>query len=74
MAKANKIDDMTNHSNLKGAIFKRKSFDPHRLRSLGQIALSGALYTYSPFLIAHFGSTLTTLAIASAAVTGMVNF
>lgn len=74
MAKANKIDDMTNHANLKGSIFKRKSLDPHRVKSLGYFALSGALYTYSPWLVATFGSTLSTLAIASAAVTGMSKF
>lgn len=74
MAKANKIDDMTNHANLKGAIFKRKSMDPYRMKSLGYFALTGALWSYSPFLVAHFGSTFSTLAIASAAMTGMMNF
>ena len=74
MGKANKIDDMSNHANLKGSIFKRKTLDPHRVKSLGYFALSGALWTYSPFLAATFGSSFTTLAITSAAVTGMWKF
>ena len=74
MSKANKIDDMSNHANLKGSIFKRKSLDPHRVKSLGYFALSGALWAYSPWLVAQFGSSLSTFAIASAAVTGMWKF
>ena len=74
MSKANKIDDMSNHANLKGSIFKRKSLDPHRVKSLGYFALSGALWAYSPMLVATFGSSLSTLAIASSAVTGMWKF
>jgi hypothetical protein len=74
MGKANKIDDMSNHANLKGSIFKRKSLDPHRVKSLGYFALSGALWTQTPWLVATFGSSLSTLAIASAAVTGMWKF
>ena len=62
------------NANLKGSIFKRKSLDPHRVKSLGWFALSGALWTYSPWLVAHFGSNLSTLAISSAAVGGMWNF
>jgi hypothetical protein len=74
MAKANKIDDMSNHANLKGSIFKRKSLDPHRVKSLGYFALSGALWAYSPWVAAHFGSSFSTFAIASSAVTGMWKF
>lgn len=74
MAKANKIDDMANHANLKGSIFKRKTLDPHRIKSFSYFALSGALWTYSPFIAATFGQSLTTLAIASSAVTGMYRF
>ena len=74
MGKANKIDDMSNHANLKGSIFKRKSLDPHRVKSLSYFALSGALWTYSPFIAATFGSNFSTFAIASAAVTGMLKF
>lgn len=74
MGKANQIDDMAAHANLKGSIFKRKTMDPKRMNSLGYFALSGALWTYSPWLVATFGSGLSTLAIASSAVTGMWNF
>jgi len=74
MGKANKIDDMSNHANLKGSIFKRKSLDPHRVKSLSYFALSGALWAYSPFIAATFGSNFSTFAIASAAVTGMLKF
>jgi len=65
---------MRSHANLKGSIFKRKSMDPHRMKSLGYFALSGALWTYSPWLVATFGSSASTLAISSAAITGMWKF
>ena len=74
MGKANKIDDMNNHANLKGSIFKRKTMNQHRLKSLGYFALSGALWVYSPLVAATFGSSLSTFAIASSAVTGMWKF
>ena len=74
MAKANKIDDMANHANLKGSIFKRKTLDPHRVKSFSYFALSGALWAYSPFVAATFGQSLTTLAIATSAITGMTKF
>jgi len=65
---------MSNHGNLKGSIFKRKTMDPKRVKSLGYFALSGALWAYSPFFAAAFGSSFNTLAIASSAIAGMVKF
>lgn len=55
MAKANKIDDMANHANLKGSIFKRKTLDPKKIKSFSYFALSGALWAYAPFVAATFG-------------------
>lgn len=71
MQRVNALEDMANHSKLKGLVFKRKSMDPEKLKGLGFFGLAGASYAYYPYIAAHFGQTFTTTAITLACLAGM---
>lgn len=74
MKNGNILDDVMNHKNLKGSVFKRKLMDPKRVKSLGFFGLSFGLWSYFPYLALTFGSNLTTFAVTSTAICGMFKF
>ena len=69
--RANAVQDLEDHVNLKGAIFKRKILDPNRLTGLGYFGLAGATYAMFPHAALLLGPTLTTSLITAASLGGM---
>lgn len=74
MTRLNNIEDLINHKNLNGKIFKRKPMDPSRLKGLGYFGVAGMTWAYFPGIAATLGSTATMLGISGASVMGMMKF
>jgi len=74
MTRLNNLEDLVNHSNLGGKIFKRKALDPSRLKGLGYFGVAGVTYAYFPYIAATLGSTATMFGLAGSSVLGMLNF
>lgn len=74
MDRANALEDLNAHANLKGKIFARKSMSPKRLTGLGYFGFAGFTYMYFPHMVMHFGHSLTMFGMASASVMGMLKF
>ena len=68
------LEDLHNHSNLKGKIFKRKALSPKKLTGLGYFGVAGFTYMYFPHMVMHFGASLTMLGMSGASVMGMFKF
>jgi len=71
MDKATDIDEISNHKNLNGLVFKRKSMDPKRLNGLGYFAASFGIWAYSPIIALSLGHNLTNLALVGTALRGV---
>ena len=69
--RANAVQDLEDHVNIKGAIFKRKILDPNRLTGLGYFGLAGATYAMFPHVALLLGPTLTTSLMTAASLGGM---
>lgn len=65
------LEDLKNHANLKGTIFKRKLIDPNRYVGMWWFAGAGLTYAYFPVVAAYLGSNLTIFGITAAALMGM---
>ena len=50
LLRLNAIEDLVNHSNLRGKIFKRKSLSPKKIKGLGYFGIAGLAYTYFPYV------------------------
>jgi hypothetical protein len=69
--RANALEDLSAHANLKGKIFKRKALSPRTLTGLGYFGFSGLSYMYYPQFVMHFGQSLTMFGMSMASVMGM---
>jgi len=70
--RANAVQDLNDHVNLKGNIFRRKLLDPSRVHGLGYFGLAGATWAMFPHVALLLGPTLTTALITTASLGGMV--
>ena len=70
--RANAVQDLEDHVNLKGAIFKRKLLDPSRLHGIGLFGVAGATYSMFPHVALLLGPTLTTGLMTVASLGGMI--
>ena len=55
-----------------GLVFKRKMVNADKLQGLGLFGFAGFTYAYFPYMVMHFGKTLTYLGMSSASLAGMV--
>jgi len=55
MDRANALEDLNAHANLKGKVFKRKTMDPKKLYGLGYFGAGAFSYAYFPHMVNHFG-------------------
>ena len=55
MDRANALEDLNAHANLKGKIFRRKAMDPKKLYGLGYFGVGALSYVYFPHMVLHFG-------------------
>ena len=67
----NNLENLKNHCNLGGLVFKRKAMDPYKLKGLGYFGLAAAGYSYWPYVAMYLGQTGTTLALTAACLAGM---
>jgi len=74
MDRVNALEDLNNHANLNGKIFKRKTMDPKRLYGLGYFGISAFTYMTFPHMVLHMGSTLTYAAMIGSSFMGMKKF
>lgn len=72
MDRANAVQDLEDHVNLKGSVFRRKLLDPCRVHGVGYFALAGATWTMFPHVALLLGPTLTTSMITAASLGGMM--
>ena len=68
------MEDLANHGQLKGAIFKRKVMDPDRLKGLGCFGAALGLWAYFPHVALVLGNNLTTLGMVGLSLGGMFKF
>lgn len=68
----NIVERVTDHSTLKGAVFKRKLLNPPRLKGLGALAASAGIYSYLPYLTVYLGPTVPLLTAVLSGVYGMI--
>lgn len=74
MDRANALEDLNSHANLKGKIFKRKTLNPSRFAGLGYFGFAGLSYLYYPYMVMHFGTGLTMFGMSAASIMGMLKF
>jgi len=70
--RANAVQDLEEHVNLKGAIFKRKLLDPSRVHGVGYFGLAGVTWAMFPHVALMLGPTLTTSLMTVASLGGMM--
>lgn len=67
-------DQIRDNTRLKGAIYKRKTLDPTRVKGIGALAASYGLYSYLPYLAVYVGSTIPILSACAAGIYGLMAF
>jgi hypothetical protein len=72
--KQNLLDQLADFAQLKGAVYKRKTLSPKRIKGVGAFAASLGLYSYLPYLTVYLGSTVPVFTAVAAGVYGMLAF
>lgn len=67
-------DQARDDKGLKGAIYRRKTLDPHRVKGIGALAASYGIYSYLPYLAVYVGSTVPILTACAAGIYGLLAF
>jgi hypothetical protein len=70
----NTLDQMADHTSLKGKIFKAKALNPRRLKGLAALGFSGLAYTNLMALTLLMGPTIPLTSVALATFYGMYSF
>jgi len=68
------LDNLVDHGQLKGSVFKMKTLSANRLYGLGSFAYVAAAYTHIGYLTLMMGSTLPMLSIVAASIYGARKF
>lgn len=68
------IDQMAEHSSLKGKVYLRKTLSPKRLKGLGAFATTFGIYSYLPYIAVYTGPTAPILGACFAGLYGMFSF
>lgn len=71
MARENQIEDMYNHRNLKGNIYKRRALDSAKLHGIGYFGFLAASYLHFPLLAGILGKNLAVFSMCASAMMGM---
>ena len=74
MKRINHLDNLVEHSSLKGSIFKAKTLSPRRLKGLGAIGASVVGYANFGALSLMLGPNVATLGLVASAYYGMQQF
>lgn len=74
LQKINALEQVADYAALKGAVFKRKTMNPKRVKGLGAFAASYGVYSYLPYLAVYLGSTIPAVTALGAALYGMLSF
>jgi hypothetical protein len=72
--KMDTIEQMADHTALKGQVFKRKMMSPKKVRGLGAFASMVGIYSYMPYMAVYLGSTVPVVAMCASALYGMLSF
>ena len=65
---------MADFAQLKGAVYRRKTLNPRKLKGVGAFATSLGVYSYLPYLTVYLGSTVPVFTAVAAGLYGMLAF
>jgi hypothetical protein len=74
MKRVNQLDNLVEHSSLKGSIFKAKTLSPRRLKGAAALAATVFGYTNLAAMSLMLGPNVSTFALAATAFYGMKQF
>jgi hypothetical protein len=67
----NLLERISEHTSLKGAVFKRKVLNPRRVKGLTGFVSSLGIYTYMPYMAVYLGSSIPFFAAIATGLYGM---
>ena len=74
MKRINHLDNLVEHSSLKGSVFKAKTLSPRRIKGLGAFGAAVAGYANLPMLSLMVGPNIATVGLVACAYYGMTQF